>query len=71
MKNKWQQKEQIQRIIREIDDRLVNIQILKGGFIMEPPVLRMMFKHHPDLKMEWDILKNRRDKIARLLWKLP
>jgi len=71
MKTKWQQKEQIQKLIRIINDRLINIQVLKGGLIMTNKVLLIVFKEHPQLKQEWDMLQIRRDKLKRLLWKLP
>jgi len=71
MKTKWQQKEQIQKLIRIINDRLINIQVLKGGLIMTNKALLIVFKEHPQLKQEWDMLQIRRDKLRRLLWKLP
>ena len=71
MKTKWQQKEQIQKLIRIINDRLINIQVLKGGLIMTNKVLLIVFKEHPQLKQEWDMLQIRKDKLKRLLWKLP
>jgi len=71
MKTKWQQKEQIQKLIRIINDRLINIQVLKGGLIMTNKTLLIVFKEHPQLKQEWDMLQIRRDKLKRLLWKLP
>lgn len=71
MKTKWEQKEQIQKLIRIINDRLINIQVLKGGLIMTNKVLLIVFKEHPQLKQEWDMLQIRRDKLKRLLWKLP
>jgi hypothetical protein len=71
MKTKWQQKEQIQKLIRIINDRLINIQVLKGGLIMTNKTLLIVFKEHPQLKQEWDMLQIRRDKLRRLLWQLP
>jgi hypothetical protein len=71
MKTKWQQKEQIQKLIRIINNRLTNIQVLKGGLIMTNKVLLIVFKEHPQLKQEWDMLQIRKDNLKRLLWKLP
>jgi len=70
-KTKWEQKKQIQKLIRIINDRIINIRVLKGGLIMNDKVLRLVFKEHPQLQQEWDMLHNRRDSLKRLLWKLP
>ena len=70
-KTKWEQKEQIQKLIRTINDRITDIKVLKGGWIMTDKVLRLVFKEHPQLQEEWDILHWRKDKLKRLLWKLP
>ncbi|MAO19339.1 MAG: hypothetical protein CMJ25_01200 [Phycisphaerae bacterium] len=70
-KTKWEQKEQIQKLIRTINDRITNIKVLKGGWIMTNKVLQLVFKQHPQLQDEWDILHWRKDKLKRLLWKLP
>lgn len=70
-KTKWEQKEQIQKLIRIINDRITDIQVLKGGFIMTNKVLRLVFKEHPQLQEEWDMLHLRKDRLKRLLWKLP
>ena len=70
-KTKWEQKEQIQKLIRVINSRITDIKVLKGGFIMTDKVLLLVFKEHTQLKKEWDILHNRKDKLKRLLWKLP
>ena len=71
IKTKWEQKEQIQNIIRTIDDRITKIQVLKGGWIMTGVVLRTVLKEHPQLQQEWDMLHIRKSKLRRLLWKLP
>ena len=70
-KTKWEQKDQIKKLIRTINNRIVNIKVLKGGFIMTDKVLRLVFKEHPQLQDEWDMLHFRKDKLKRLLWKLP
>jgi len=70
-KTKWEQKDQIQKLIRVINSRITNIKILKGGFIMTDKVLLLVFKEHKQLKKEWDNLHDRKDKLKRLLWKLP
>ena len=69
-KTKWEQKEKIQKLIRTINDRITNIKVLKGGWIMTNKVLQLVFKEHPQLQDEWDILHWRKDKLKRLLWKL-
>ena len=71
MKTKWEQKEQIQKLIRKINDRIVNLQVLKGGWIMTNKVFCIMLKEHPQLNDEFDILCNRKESLQRLLWKLP
>ena len=70
-KTKWEQKDQIQKLIRVIDDRITNIKVLDNGFIMTNNVLRIVFKEHPQIQKKWDNLHNRKDKLKRLLWKLP
>lgn len=70
-KTKWEQKKQIQKLIRIINDRINDIQVLKGGFIMSNKVLRVMLNEHPQLNNEWEMLHNRKDRLKRLLWKLP
>ena len=75
IKTKWEQKEQIQKLIRIINDRITDLQVLKrnenGGLIMSNKVLRIMLSEHPQLQEEWDILHGRKDRLKRLLWKLP
>lgn len=71
LKDKWQQKKQIKKIILKINDRITDIQVLKGGWIMTRDVLIAMLKEHPQLNLEWKILHDRKDKLKRLLWKLP
>jgi len=70
-KTKWEQKDQIQKLIRIINDRITDIQVLKGGFIMSNKVLRVMLSEHPQLEREWHRLHLRKDRLRRLLWKLP
>jgi len=70
-KNKWEQKKQIQKLIRIINDRMIDIKCLKGGLIMSDKSLVMMFQEHPRLKKEWNVLIDRKDKLKKLLWKLP
>ena len=72
MKTKWQQKEQIQKLIRQINWRITTLQTLKGGtLIMTNKVFRLMLDEHPELRDEWDILQCRKNTRKRLLWKLP
>ena len=71
LKTKWEQKAQIKKLILIINDRMTNIKVLKGGWIMTDKVLRLVFKEHPELKNEWDMLHIRKDILKRLLWKLP
>jgi len=70
-KNKFQQKEQIQRLIRIINARITDIRVLDGSWIMTDKVLSLVFKEHPQLEKKWDMLHLRKDKLKRLLWKLP
>ena len=70
-KSKWEQKEQIQKLIRIINDRITDIKVLQGGWIMTDKVLRLVFKEHPQIEEKWDMLHWRKDKLKRLLWKLP
>tara|TARA_R100001440_G_scaffold57335_1_gene77180 strand:- start:439 stop:657 length:219 start_codon:yes stop_codon:yes gene_type:complete len=72
MKTKWEQKEQIQKLIRQINWRITTLQTLKGGtFIMTKKVFRLMLNEHPELRDELDILEGRKNTLERLLWKLP
>ena len=72
MKTKWEQKEQIQKLIRQINWRITTLQTLKGGtFIMTNKVFRLMLDEHPELRDELDILEGRKNTLERLLWKLP
>ena len=72
MKTKWQQKEQIKKLIGNINWRITTLQTLKGGtLIMTNKVFRFMMKEHPELREEFDILQERKFKLERLLWKLP
>lgn len=71
MKTKWEQKEQVQKLIAKINDRIFDLQTLKGGWIMTNKVFRIMLQEHPELSDEFDILKNRKESLKRLLWKLP
>ena len=68
---KWEQKKQIQKLIRIIDARITDIKVLQGGWIMTNKVLRLVFKEHPQIEEKWDMLHWRKDKLERLLWKLP
>lgn len=74
-KTKWEQKEQIKKLIRIINDRITDLQVLRrnenGGLIMSNKVLRIMLSEHPQLQEEWDMLHLRKNKLKRLLWKLP
>jgi hypothetical protein len=72
MKTKWEQKEQIQKLIRQINWRITTLQTLKGGtFIMTNKVFRLMLDEHPELRDELDILQGRKNTLECLLWKLP
>ena len=70
-KTKLEQKEQIQKLIRIINARITDIKVLQGGWIMTDKVLRLVFKEHPQIEEKWDMLHSRKDKLERLLWKLP
>jgi hypothetical protein len=71
MKTKWEQKEQVQKLIAKINDRICDLKTLKGGWIMTNKVFRIMLQEHPQLSNELDILENRKESLKRLLWKLP
>ena len=71
MKTKWEQKEQIQKLITIINAKITDIKVLQGGWIMTDKVLRLVFKEHPQIEEKWDMLHWRKDKLERLLWKLP
>ena len=67
MKTKWQQKEQIQKLIRQINWRITTLQTLKGGTLTtNNKVLRSMLDEHPELRNEWDILQGRKNTLKRL-----
>jgi hypothetical protein len=38
---------------------------------MSNKVLRVMLSEHPQLEREWHRLHLRKDRLRRLLWKLP
>ena len=63
-------KQRIKNIISLIDDRLIDLQVLKGGIIMHRDVFRLMLKKHPEFKKEWDVLNNRKFNLTRELFKL-
>lgn len=62
-------KEKAQKIISMIDSRIIDLQTLKGGWIMSTETFKQMLKDHPQLKDEFEILNHRRFKIERILWK--
>ena len=60
MKTKLEQKEQIQKLIREINWRITTLQTLKGGtLIMTNKVFRLVLAEHPELREEFDTLQDR------------
>lgn len=69
--HKWEQKTRIKKLIGVINQRITDITVLKGGWIMTNKVLRCVLKEHPQLRDEWDTLHARKDILKRLLWKLP
>tara|TARA_R110000751_G_scaffold192_2_gene1002 strand:+ start:576 stop:830 length:255 start_codon:yes stop_codon:yes gene_type:complete len=66
-----EQKTRIKKLIGVINQRITDIKVLKGGWIMTNKVLRCVLKEHPQLRDEWDTLHARKDILKRLLWKLP
>jgi hypothetical protein len=70
MKTKEQKIEQTRKIMRMIEWRKIEIQSLKGGLTMSNETLRQMFKDHPSLKEEWEMLENRKFKLKRHLWRI-
>jgi antirestriction protein ArdC len=60
---------QIHRILGEINDRILEIQTLKGGWIMTNKVLRTVLQEHEEVQQEWDRLHRRKDFVRKMLWK--
>lgn len=66
--NKMKNLEKARRIHRKIEDRIFDLQLLKGGFIMTNKTFKTMLKEHPELKREFEILKNRSWCIKRFIF---
>ena len=56
------------KINRTIQSRIEDLQILKGGILMSNKTFRTMLKEHPQLKLEFDILMNRKECIKRFIF---
>jgi len=57
------------KILAKIEDRLIDLQVLKGGLIMTNDVFRLVLKEHPSIKKEFDILWDRKHKIERFIFR--
>jgi len=55
--------------LRLIDDRIIDLQIIKGGFIMTQKAFGFLLKEHPELRQELEILQKRKFRLERLLFK--
>ena len=69
MKTNREREEQIRRLIRIVNDRLIDLQVLKGGFIMTNEVFKLVLKEHPHIKKEFEMLHARKFKLQRAFWK--
>ena len=65
-----EKKQRIKNLIILINNRLLDLQVLKGGIIMHNDVFKLMLIKHPELKKEWDVLNDRKFHLRRKLWKL-
>lgn len=57
------------KILANINDRIVDLQVLKGGWIMTTNAFREVLKEHPEIREEYDILMQRKRAIERLIFK--
>lgn len=60
----------IRKIIGRIENRIIDLQVLKGGFIMTNKAFRAVLKEHPEMKAELDILESRKFCLTRELWRV-
>ena len=70
MKTRKEQEKQVRKLINIIEDRIIDIMCLKGGFIMSSDLLRKVLKEFPELSDEWNTLRNRKWKLERKLWEV-
>tara|TARA_R100000808_G_scaffold19434_1_gene42157 strand:- start:2688 stop:2906 length:219 start_codon:yes stop_codon:yes gene_type:complete len=71
MKTKLEKIEQVQKLIKIVDDRLCDLKALKGGWIMTNKVFRLVLKEHPEIYKEWNTLHDRKEALKRLRLRLP
>ena len=69
MKN-LEQERKTRKLLNTVNQRLLAVQVLHGGWIMKPEVLRIVLREHPQLDNEWKILQGRKFKLERNLWKV-
>lgn len=69
MKN-VKQEQKARKLLNLVNDRIVNLQVLKGGWIMTNKAFRVVLSEHPQLKKELDILQGRKFKLERKLWEV-
>ena len=69
-KTNFEKRDQINKLTRIINSRLDDIQTLKGGWIMTNKVLRLVFKEHPQLEEEFEMLQTRRDNLRQAFWNI-
>lgn len=67
--DKLKKEKQAYRVLQKINDRILQIQTLKGGWIMTNKVLRTVLQEHEEIKQEWDSLHRKKDFVRRMLWK--
>ena len=69
-KNNIEKKFQIQFIIQKIENRIIELMTIKGGFILPNHLFRKILNEFPELGIELEILQNRKFKLQRMLFKL-
>ena len=69
-KNNCEKKFQIQFLIKKIENRIIDLMKIKGGFILPNHLFREIINEFPELGIELETLQNRKFKLQRLLWKL-
>ena len=67
MKN-LEQEEKTRKLLNKVNERLLDIQTLKGGWLMSGKVLRVVLKEFPQLNSEWETLQGRKHRLERKLW---
>ncbi len=60
--------ERARKILRAIEWRLTELQLLPNGHVMSNEVFRAVLRDDEDMKMRHDILWKRKDCIRRFIW---